>query len=115
MVVCFTARRVCAVRIISARTATRRERRDYEENVETSSERRRKRDPQDLLREYRFDYRKARPNRSAAWMRRHTLIVVVDPDLARVFPTSASVNHALRRLIGQALPILTRRASTFSR
>lgn len=52
---------------------------------------------EDLLPEYRFDYRKARPNRFAA------RTVVLDEDVAKVFTTSESVNRALRALI-EALP-----------
>jgi len=53
----------------------------------------------DMLPEYRFDYRKARPNRFAARMKESPLVVLVEPDLAEVFDTSESVNKALRALI----------------
>ena len=53
--------------------------------------------------EYRFDYRKARPNRFAARMREEPLVVLVEPDIAEVFKTPASVNRALRALIA-AMP-----------
>ena len=49
--------------------------------------------------EYRFDYRKARPNRFAARMSQAPLVVLVDPDVAEVFTTPESVNQALRALI----------------
>jgi hypothetical protein len=48
---------------------------------------------------YRFDYRKARPNRFAARMSQAPLVVLVDPDIAEVFTTPESVNQALRALI----------------
>ena len=54
-----------------------------------------------MLSEYRFDYRKARPNRFAgqgqgAPGRR---LVVLDPDIANVFTTPEQVNAVLRALI----------------
>jgi hypothetical protein len=56
-----------------------------------------------MLPEYNFDYRKARPNRFAARVNRAHVIVTLDPDLAEVFPTSKSVNKALRALV-HAIP-----------
>lgn len=53
-------------------------------------------DDDDLLPEYNFDYSKARPNRFA-----QPMTVVLDPDLAEVFPSSESVNQALRELLRQ--------------
>ena len=53
--------------------------------------------------EYRFDYRKARPNRFAHLMKGRTVAVVLDPDVASVFQSSESVNSLLRSLIS-ALP-----------
>jgi hypothetical protein len=53
--------------------------------------------------EYRFDYRKGRPNRFASKANEEPLIVLVDPDIAEVFTNSESVNRALRALIA-ALP-----------
>ena len=50
----------------------------------------------DLLPEYDFDYRKAKPNRFAATPARH---VILDEDVAKVFTTPESVNRALRALI----------------
>jgi hypothetical protein len=57
----------------------------------------------DMRAEYRFDYRRARPNRFAARMAEAPLVVLVDPDIAEVFTTPKSVNRALRALI-RALP-----------
>lgn len=48
--------------------------------------------------EYRFDYRKARPNRFAA-RSKDRLVVVLDPDVSRIFKTPEAVNTALRALI----------------
>ena len=55
----------------------------------------------DLLREYNFDYRTARPNRFAAenLLADGSRIVVLEPDVARVFTTPESVNAILRALI----------------
>ncbi len=52
----------------------------------------------DLSTEYTFDYTKAKPNRFATSSSNSTMIVL-DEDVARVFPTSESVNKALRQLI----------------
>lgn len=53
--------------------------------------------------EYRFDYRKARSNRFAGRSKGEHLVVVLDPDIARVFTTPESVNKVLRALIA-AMP-----------
>jgi len=58
---------------------------------------------QDMAAEYRFDYKKAKPNRFASRMKNEPLIVMVDPDVAKVFTTSEEVNKALRALIS-AMP-----------
>jgi hypothetical protein len=57
----------------------------------------------EMRREYRFDYRQARPNRFAARMRGKAIAVVLDPDVATVFGSSESVNALLRSVIS-ALP-----------
>lgn len=57
----------------------------------------------DMRREYRLDYRKARPNRFAAMFKGRTTAVVLDPDVASVFESSESVNQLLRSVIA-ALP-----------
>ena len=61
----------------------------------------------EMLSEYNLDYRKARPNRFAKRMRAHR-IVLLDPDIADVFPAQESVNNALRALIS-AMPHPTKR------
>ncbi len=48
--------------------------------------------------EYRFDYRKARPNRFAA-RKKERLIVILDPDVSQVFDKPETVNNVLRALI----------------
>ena len=53
----------------------------------------------DLRAEYRFDYRKARPNRFAGRVDPERLVVTLDPDVSQVFTTSESVNSVLRALI----------------
>jgi hypothetical protein len=57
--------------------------------------------PEDeLLTEYRFDYKKAKPNRFAAGGSKQSLkVVVLDEDVAQVFTTPESVNGVLRALI----------------
>jgi hypothetical protein len=55
--------------------------------------------PEDLLPEYRFDYSKARPNRFAQDRNTGSRMIVLDPDIAEVFTTAASVNAVLRALI----------------
>jgi hypothetical protein len=49
--------------------------------------------------EYRFDYRKARPNRFSAKYQAGSRVVVLDPDIAKVFTTTAAVNAVLRALV----------------
>lgn len=59
----------------------------------------------DLLPEYQFDYNKARPNRFAASCPPGGRLVVLDPDIARVFATAESVNSVLRALITAMPPV----------
>lgn len=49
--------------------------------------------------EYKFDYKKAKPNRFASRMKDSPLVVVVDPDVAKVFTSAEQVNKALRAII----------------
>lgn len=58
---------------------------------------------QEMAPEYRFDYKKAKPNRFAAKMKDEPLIVMIEPDVAKVFKSSEQVNKALRALIS-AMP-----------
>ena len=50
----------------------------------------------DMRPEYSFDYRKARPNRFAERIRKDPRVVILDPDISEIFPTSESVNTVLR-------------------
>jgi len=56
-------------------------------------------DQDDLLPEYRFDYRRAKPNRFAGESTKQEVSVILDEDVAEVFTTPESVNKALRTLI----------------
>ena len=58
---------------------------------------------QEMAPEYRFDYKKAKPNRFAARMKNEPLIVLIEPDIAKVFTSAEDVNKALRALIS-AMP-----------
>ena len=57
----------------------------------------------DMLPEYDFDYRKAKPNRFAEASHKTSRTVVLDPDIAEIFTTSEAVNTALRALLS-AIP-----------
>ncbi len=57
--------------------------------------------------EYRFDYRRARPNRFAPHLKGKVVAVVLDPDVASVFGSSQTVNALLRSVI-KALPKQTK-------
>jgi hypothetical protein len=59
---------------------------------------------EDVLPDYRFDFRKAKPNRFAVRPRRGTRAVVLGPDVAAVFPTSESVNAVHRASIATIPP-----------
>jgi len=75
----------------------------------TVSTKKPKRGTDELRREYRFDYRKARPNRFAARYKEGSRVVVLDPDIAQVFTTPASVNAVLRALL-ETMPRKTSRS-----
>ncbi len=53
----------------------------------------------EMLAEYRFDYRKAKPNRFAGQFAGGSRTVLLDADVAAVFSTPESVNAVLRALI----------------
>jgi hypothetical protein len=61
----------------------------------------------DLRREYRFDYRKAKPNRFADRAAEAPLVVMLDSDVSEVFRTPDSVNTVLRALI-KAMPLASK-------
>ncbi len=50
-----------------------------------------------MLPEYDLDYSKARPNRFANRIK-DRLVVMLDPDVSKVFTTPESVNQVLRAL-----------------
>jgi hypothetical protein len=56
-----------------------------------------------MRREYRFDYRKGRPNRFADRFQAGAVAVVLDPDVASVFRSPDTVNALLRSVIS-AMP-----------
>jgi len=51
--------------------------------------------------EYKFDYSQAKPNRFAARMTRPVVAVVLEPDVASIFDSSAKVNAQLRSLLAR--------------
>jgi hypothetical protein len=53
----------------------------------------------DLRAEYKFDYSSARPNRFAGRRSKAQVVVLLDPDVARVFTDPAAVNSALRAIL----------------
>jgi len=53
--------------------------------------------------EYEFDYREAKSNRFASQMTADVVTVVLEPDVAKVFDNSESVNRLLRSVIS-AIP-----------
>lgn len=63
----------------------------------------RSRKVQDMAPEYKFGYKKAKPNRFAGRMKDEPLVVMIEPDVAKVFKSSEQVNKALRALIS-AIP-----------
>jgi hypothetical protein len=58
--------------------------------------------------EYKFDYAKARPNRFAGRGSSKSVVVLLDPDVAKVFKSADSVNSALRAIL-TAVPARRRR------
>ena len=67
----------------------------------TAKSRRAKSD--EMQEEYDFEYRKARSNRFADHIDKSSLVVVIEPDISKVFTTPESVNTALRAIIA-AMP-----------
>ena len=81
-----------AIRIISARMETKRERGNLPINSLTDEN-------DDILPEFEVDYSRAQPNRFTKGLQKHQRMVVLDSDVAEVFTTSESVNKVLRGLI----------------
>ena len=71
----------------------------------TQRSRPRKSASEEILAEYKFDYRNARRNRFAGRVDDVRVIVVLDPDVSEVFPTQQAVNAALRAII-TAMPTM---------
>ena len=57
-----------------------------------------------LQSEYRFDYKKSKPNRFAGQLDETQVVVMLDSDIARVFRSSEDVNAVLRALIENMPP-----------
>jgi hypothetical protein len=53
----------------------------------------------DLRPQYVFDYSKAKANPYAARFKGRTVAVILEPDVAAVFPTSKAVNTELRAVV----------------
>lgn len=64
--------------------------------------------PEEMRPEYRFDYSKAKANRFAGRISKERLVVLLDPEVSRVFTTPQSVNTVLRALV-TALPESSKR------
>jgi hypothetical protein len=56
-----------------------------------------------MRKEYRFDYRRAKPNRFAERVSQGVVAVTLEPDVAAVFKSSEAVNALLRSVIA-AMP-----------
>ena len=65
----------------------------------TSTSKSRGKPSEDMQPEYDFDYTKIKPNRFAGRIARDRVVVLLDPEVSKVFTDSESVNEALRRLI----------------
>ena len=63
-----------------------------------------------LKREYRFDYRKSKPNRFAKRLSRDAVVVVLDSDVSAVFRDAKRVNSLLRATIAAVTRRSSRRA-----
>ena len=63
----------------------------------------------ELLAHYDFDYGKAKPNRFVDRIGPDTLMVVLDPDVAAVFPSAESVNSTLRAIAAALANLPARR------
>jgi hypothetical protein len=69
----------------------------------TSERKTRARRSDDMKAEYDFNYSKAKPNRFAGHIASDQTVVLLDPEVSKIFTDSQSVNAALRALIA-ALP-----------
>ena len=71
--------------------------------MKKTSTKSRKTRSEDMQAEYEFNYSKAKPNRFAGRIAKDRTVVLLDPEVSKVFTDSESVNAALRALI-VALP-----------
>lgn len=72
--------------------------------MKKTSDSKKRRAASDAMRsEYRFDYKRAKPNKFAEGMTGGALAVVLEPDVAAVFQSSDAVNALLRSVIA-AMP-----------
>ena len=69
----------------------------------TAASKSRRKRHEEMQPEYDLDYTKAKPNRFAGRIARDRLVVLLDPEVSKVFTDSESVNAALRAII-TALP-----------
>lgn len=53
----------------------------------------------EIEREYIFDYEKALPNRFAGRLDKNRIVVMLDPDVSKVFKSSQDVNSILRGIL----------------
>lgn len=74
----------------------------------TSERKIRERRLDEMKAEYDFDYSKAKANRFAGRIASDQTVVLLDPEVSKVFTDSDSVNAALRALIA-ALPKTNKR------
>ncbi len=58
---------------------------------------------EDMSTEYRFNYRDAKLNRFASGMKDEPLVVLIEPDIAKIFKTPEQVNKTLRALMAVVL------------
>lgn len=65
---------------------------------------------EEMLPEYDFDHKKAKPNRFAGQISKERVVVLLDPEVSEVFTTPESVNTVLRALITN-MPKGSRRAA----
>ena len=95
VLVYFTERSERVIRIFSARLATKERDTTMKTISDNRTGRKVNRKVADLKTEYKFDYANAQPNRFAGRREKRQVVVLLDPDVARVFTDPAAVNTAL--------------------
>ena len=73
------------------------------------SSKRTKRKSDDMRAEYEFDYSKARPNPYAKEYKTGSRVIVLDPDVAKIFTSPDTVNSILRALMASMRPRRSKR------